>query len=318
MSPELDPDAGALLEAMLAAGTAQPYAMPLGDARERMRTALAVRGEPIPLSSVEEISLPSPHGPLALRIYRPGHGRLPAALFMHGGGWALNDLDTHDRLCRLIARRSGSLIASLDYRRAPEHRHPAPLEDAHLAYRWLLDNASSIGAEDSRLALVGESAGATTASALALLLRDLGGPAPSLQALAYPIVSLSEDWPSFEQRGSGYTLDREFVRWAWRHYLPDGHSPASVESLPYLVPLPDVDLAGLPPTFLITAEFDPLRDQGFEYAQRLIAAGVEVEHVHAHDQMHGFMLLDRAVARVGPLVDRLGAALAAAGAGGRA
>ncbi len=309
MTGELDPDARALLEVMQAVGTAQPYALPLQDARERMRTALAARGKPIPLSSVDEILLPSPHGPLRLRIYRPGGGCLPVALFLHGGGWTLNDLDTHDRLCRLIASRSGWLLAALDYRRAPEHRHPAPLEDAHLAYRWLRDNASQIGADGSRVALVGESSGATTAIGLALLLRDLGAPAPLLQALAYPIVSLSESWPSFEQRGSGYTLDREFVRWTWRNYLPGGQAAAD---LPYLVPLAGVELGGLAPTFLMTAEFDPLRDEGIEYAKRLAAAGVEVEHVHAHDQMHGFLLLDRGVAKVGPLIDRLAAALAAA------
>lgn len=308
MIEELDPDARALLEVMQVADIAQPYTLPIEEARERMRAALVTKGEPVPLSGVDEISLPSPCGALPMRVYRPAGGLLPVALFLHGGGWALNDLDTHDRLCRLIAKRSGWLLVALDYRRAPEHRHPAPLEDAHLAYRWLMDNASRLGGDRSRIALVGESSGATTAACLALLLRDLGAPAPVLQALAYPILSREESWPSWEQRGSGYTLDREFVRWAWRNYLPDG---LATRELPYLVPLAGADLSGLAPTFLMTAEFDPLRDEGIAYAKRLAAAGVAVEHVHAADQMHGFLLLDRAVAKVDALIDRLAAALSA-------
>ncbi len=306
MIAELDPDARDLLEVMQVTGIAQPYTMPINEARERMRAALVTKGEPVLLSSVKELSLPSPCGALRMRAYRPARGILPIALFLHGGGWTLNDLDTHDRLCRLIAKRSGWLLVALDYRRAPEHRHPAPLEDAHLAYRWLMDNASRLGGDRSQIALVGESSGATTAACLALLLRDLGAQTPVLQALAYPILSRKESWPSWEQRGSGYTLDREFVHWAWRNYLPNG---LGTRELPYLVPLADANLSGLAPTFLMTAEFDPLRDEGIEYAKRLAAAGVAVEHVHAADQMHGFLLLDRAVAKVGALIDRLAAAL---------
>lgn len=290
---------------MRAVGAPQPYALPLAEARESMRAALITKGDPIALHSVENVSLPTPHGELAMRLYRPSEGVLPLGLFLHGGGWILNDLDTHDRLCRRIARRSGWLLGALDYRRAPEHKHPAPLEDAQLAYRWLLDNAEEIEGDQAAIALVGESSGATTAACLSVLLRDLGAPMPLFQILAYPFVDLLGQWPSREERGAGYILDMEFVRWAIRAYIPVGHDPRD----PYLFPLAASDFRRIPPTLVMTAEFDPLRDEGRAYVEKLRAAGVEVEHIHAEDQMHGFMLVDRAVAKAGALIDRLADAL---------
>lgn len=197
-------------------------------------------------------------------------------------------------------------MAALDFRRAPEHRHPAALEDAHLAYRWLLDNPSRLGSDASRIALVGESSGGATAASLALLLRDLGAPQPTLQVLVYPIVDVSDRWPSYGEHGSGYTLDARFVRWSLENYLPPGHDPSD----PYLFPLSAENLSGVASTLLLTAEFDPLRDGGIAYARKLVDAGVTVEHVHANDQMHGFLLLDRAVDRAGMLIDLVAETLA--------
>ena len=307
MTPRLDPEAEALLEVMRAAGTAQIHTLTVEQARQQMRSALLTRGEPIPLYRVEDASVPTPHGDLPMRLYRPGAGVLPVALFLHGGGWTLNDLDTHDRLCRRIARRSGWLVASLDYRRAPEHRHPAALEDAQTAYRWLLDNAECLEADPTCAALVGESSGATTSACLALLLRDLGAPMPVLQVLAYPMTDRHGQLPSRRDRGTGYTLDTESLNWFMGNYLPT----AARSEDPYLFPLCASDLSGLAPAFVMTAEFDPLRDEGIAYAQKLASAGVAVEHLHVEDQMHGFLLLDRAVARAGALIDRLADALAA-------
>lgn len=306
MVPRLDPEAETLLEVMRAAGTAQPYDLPVERAREQMRAALVTRGQPVPLYGVEDTVVPTLHGDLALRVYRPAPGILPVALFLHGGGWTLNDLDTHDRLCRLIARRSGWLLASLDYRRAPEHKHPAALEDAQVAHRWLLDNAGRLGADPACLALVGESSGAAMAACLTLLLRDFGAPMPVLQVLAYPMTDRHGRLPSRRERGSGYTLDEASLRWFIDNYVPVDHPED-----PYLLPLSAPDLSGLAPAFVMTAEFDPLRDEGIAYAQKLASAGVSVEHVHVEDQMHGFLLLDRAVAKAAALIDRLADALAA-------
>ncbi len=142
--------------------------------------------------------------------------------------------------------------------------------------------------------------------ALALLLRDLGAPQPTLQILAYPIADMSDRWPSYGEHGSGYTLDARFVRWSLENYLPPGHDPSD----PYLFPLSAEDLSGVASTLLLTAEFDPLRDGGIAYARKLVDAGVTVEHVHAKDQMHGFLLLDRAVDRAGMLIDLVAETLA--------
>jgi acetyl esterase len=311
VTKQLDPEAQMLLDVMQAVGAPALHTLPVEQARAQMRAALLTRGQPLALHHVEDARMPSPHGALPLRLYRPGPGVLPIALFLHGGGWMLNDLDTHDGLCRRIAKRSGWLIASLDYRRAPEHRHPAALEDARRAYDWLLENAARLQGNPALVALVGESSGANTAAALALLLRDTGAPPPAFQILAYPAVDVPDRWPSHQERGSGYTLDGPLLRWFIEQNLPAGFDPADPYRDPYLFPLGAPDLAGLPPALVMTAEFDPLRDEGIAYAERLAAAGVQVEHLHADNQMHGFLLVDRAIARAGELIDLLADALAA-------
>ncbi len=313
MIKQLDPQAKMLLDVMRAVGAPALDTLPVEQARAQARAALLTRGQPLALHHVEDLSLPSPHGALPLRLYRPRPGVLPIALFLHGGGWVLNDLDTHDRLCRRIARRSGWMIAALDYRLAPEHRHPAAIEDAGFAFGWLLENAAQLEGDASLTAAVGESAGGGIVAALTLQLRDAGAPQPAFQALVYPGVDLPGRWPSHAERGTGYTLDSALIQWSLERYLPLDFDPADPYRDPYLFPIAAPDLSGLPPTLMMTAEFDPMRDEGIAYAERLAAAGVEVEHVHAADQMHGFLMVDRAVARAGDLIDRLADALAARG-----
>lgn len=311
MTKQLDPEAQALLEVMQAIGAPALNTLPVEQARAQSRSGLLTRGQPLALHHVEDVRVPSPHGPLPLRLYRSTPGVLPIALFLHGGGWTLNDIDTHDGLCRRIAKRSGWLVASLDYRRAPEHRHPAALEDARLAYDWLLENAARLEGDPALVALVGESSGASTAAALALLLRDTGAPPPAFQILATPAIDIPDRWPSHRERASGYTLDGPLLRWFVEQNLPPDFDPADPYRDPYLFPLGAPDLAGLPPALVMTAEFDPLRDEGIAYAERLTAAGVPVEHLHADDQMHGFLMAERAIARAGELIDHLADALAA-------
>jgi acetyl esterase len=310
MTSLLDPEAQGLLDVMAAAGAAPIHTLTVDEARQRMRLAFSPRGAPLAIANVHDVTIPSAQGDLTLRLYRPAEGQLPVALFLHGGGWTINDLDTHDELCRRVALGSGWLVASLDFRRAPEHKHPAALEDAYFAYRWLVDNAGRIDANPTVRAVVGESSGATTAAALTLLLRDTGGPMPTYQALAYPMMDVPGRWPSHAERGSGYTLDQDLVEWFFLHAVPEGQDPAD----PYLFPLCASDLSGLPPALVMTAEFDPLRDEGVAYAKRLAEAGVSVEHVHGADQMHGFLLLGKAIARAGGLIDRFASALARHGA----
>jgi acetyl esterase len=306
MTSRLDPQAQDLLDVIGAAGLAPVHTLSVADARARMRAALISATAPLALEEVEDIPVATPGGELRLRLYRPREGILPAALFLHGGGWTLNDIDTHDDLCRRLAKRSGWLLASLDYRRAPEHKHPVALEDAYHAYRWLLDNAGRVGCDPARRAVVGESSGGTIAASLTLLLRDSGAPMPTYQVIAYPLMDALDGRPSRREHGSGYILDDDQVRWFLDNYLPADCDPAD----PYLFPLASRDLSGLPATLVMTAEFDPLRDEGIAYAEKLARAGVTVEHLHADDQMHGFLLLSRAVARAGQLVDYLADALA--------
>lgn len=301
----LDPQAQDLLDVMAAAGVAPIHTMSVDDARERMRATLIPRGAPIPLANVEDISVGTPNGGLGLRLYRPTEGVLPVALFFHGGGWTLNDLDTHDDLCRRLAKRSGWLLASVDYRRAPEHKHPAALDDAYHAYRWLLDNGERLGCDSSFRAVAGESSGATIAAALTHRLRDVGIPMPTYQIIAYPLLDVPDRWPSYRERGEGYMLDRAQLEWYLGHYLPAG---CNLED-PYLFPLAASNLSGLPPALVMTAEFDPLRDSGVAYAERLAQHGVPVKHLHIADQMHGFLLLSRVVAKAASLVDRIADAL---------
>jgi acetyl esterase/lipase len=308
VTARLDPQAQALLDVVAALGLAPINSLPVREARQRTRTALIRRGEPLALASVEEALVPTPGGPRAMRIYRPGAGLAPVALFFHGGGWTINDLDTHDELCRRLAQRSGWIFAALDYRRAPEHKHPAALEDAYHAYRWVLDNQERL-AGDGRCAVVGESSGGTMAAALTLLLRDGGAPIPDFQAIAYPLLDRLGNWPSYERYASGYTLDRAQIEWYLGHVMPTRGDGELDEA--YLLPMLAADLSGLPPTLVMTAEFDPLRDEGVVFVERLADAGVTVEHVHAADQMHGFLMLGGVLAGAGRLVDRLADALAA-------
>jgi acetyl esterase len=306
MTSQLDPEAQAILDVIGAMGMAPLHTLAVEEARERIRASLITKGAPLELVSVTDVRMPTPSGALRLRLYRPIDGSLPVALFLHGGGWTLNDLDTHDELCRRLAKRSGWLLASLDFRRAPEHKHPAALEDAYFGYRWLLDNAERVGCDPTCLAVVGESSGGTTAAALTLLLRDIGAPLPTYQVIAYPATDRFDRSPSYAERGSGYTLDRELMRWFFDLYLPATYDPED----PYLFPLSARDLSGLPPAFVMTAEFDPLRDDGAAYAERLAQSHIPVELLHAEDQMHGFLLQGRAVTRAGELIDRVADALA--------
>ncbi len=304
----LDPDARAILDVIDAAGLPPLQMLSVAEARERTRSALVLRRPTVALQEIVDHAVPTPSGPLRLRAYRPAAGPLPVALFLHGGGWTVNDLDTHDHLCRKLAKSSGWLIASLDFRRAPEHRHPAALEDAYCGYLWLLENASELGGDPARRALIGESSGATTAAALSLLLRQRGGPMPDYQVLAYPVADQFDRWPSYQRYGSGYLLDRDLIQWYFGHYLPESWTAED----PMLFPLAEPDLRGLPATLMVSAEFDPLRDEGIAYADRLSAAGVMVDRIHAQDQMHGFLLLDSVVPRCAELLDRVGGSLARA------
>ncbi|MEE1815929.1 alpha/beta hydrolase [Streptomyces sp. SP18ES09] len=216
-----------------------------------------------------------------VRVYDPGvHEHAPVIVFCHGGGFVLCDLDSHDAFCRSLALATEATVVSVDYRRAPEHPFPAAPEDAYTALLW---TASTFPGR--RLAVAGDSAGANLATVLTLLSRDRGGPEIVCQALYYPMLDPTRSRPSHRENAQGYFLTADHLRWYWDGYLS---SPVDRTS-PYAAPLAGGDLSGLPPAQLVTAGFDPLRDDGLAYAEALAAAGVPVETRHHAGMFHGFL-----------------------------
>ena len=248
-------------------------------------------------------------GSVPVRIYTPeGAGPFPLLVYLHGGGWVLGDLNSHDDLCRSLCRRAGVVVVSADYRLAPETRHPAALQDAFAVLRWTASNAKELNGKADRLAVGGDSAGGNLAAALALRTHERGGPSIVFQLLIYPVTVRDFETPSYRQYATGYGLTRANMMWYWDKYLAD---PTDAED-PYAAPLRADDLSGLPPAFLVTAECDVLRDEGEAYGARLAAAGVPVAGVRYQGMNHGFVRLGAAFPQALKAVDDMAAALKAA------
>lgn len=296
---KLDPQAQALVEAAAAVGLSPVYSVAISEARSRMHAGFTA-GEPEGIGDMRDVNIPGPQGGIPARLYHPLPGQtVPLVVFFHGGGWTVNDLDTHDRLCSILAKSSGSAVFSIDYRRSPESKYPSPVEDAYTAFRWAVDNSRSLGASSVATAVAGDSSGGTLAAAVSLLARDRHGPRITFQLLLYPALDYVHPLTdSYVKRGEGYSLNKEFMEWSWNNYLPEQWD----RNDPYLFPLRSDDLKGLPKTLILTAEFDPLRDEGVAYAERLKSANVSVEHWHVEDQMHGFAMQTRAIDRARALV----------------
>lgn len=248
------------------------------------------------VASVEDKLIPGPRGDIRVRIYRPdaenGH---PVITFFHGSGFVICSLDTHDGLCRQICNRAHAVVVSVDYALAPENKFPAGPDDALAAARWVADHAAEFGGDPARLAVCGDSAGATMATVTAIRLRDAGASPVKAQVLIYPVTNYPDPAPpSYVERGSSFGLTDAAMRYFWRHYL---NSPEEGQH-PHASPLRADDLTGLPPAYVITAEYDVLRDEGVAYAHRLTAASVDTTLVHYADANHGYMsyvgMVDRA------------------------
>lgn len=241
---------------------------------------------PPPVAKIENRGIPGPAGELPVRIYTPdGAGPFPLLMFFHGGGFVVCDLDSHDALARSLCGGAGAVVVSVDYRLAPEAKFPAAPEDCHAATRWAVDNAASIGADGARVAVAGDSAGGNLAAVVAQLAKQRGGPALAHQLLLYPVTAHDFTTPSYEENAEGYFLTRDMMQWFWHHYLEraeDGQDPLAA-------PLRAEDLSGLPPATVVTAEYDPLRDEGEAYARRLDEAGVPTQAVRYDGVIHGFV-----------------------------
>ena len=250
------------------------------------RGAAACAGPPLPMARVEGLEVPGPAGTIPARLYEPvaGGGARPLLVYFHGGGWVIGDLDTHDSVCRFLAAAAGVPVLSVDYRLAPEHPFPAAAEDAAAGFRWAAEHAAELGADPARIAVGGDSAGGNLAAVTSLLARDGGGPQPAMQLLFYPATDAVGEQRSRQLFAEGFLLTRADMEWFEAHYLPSGvaHDDPRVSVLGV------GDLAGLPPAYVITAGFDPLRDEGEAYAERMRAAGVRVAHWRHRGLIHGF------------------------------
>jgi acetyl esterase len=254
--------------------------------RQRLRhIALTIDRNPVPVGAVTELSIPGPAGDIGARHYRPDNDDAGALLvFFHGGGWVIGDLDTHDNVCRLICRDAGIQVLSVAYRLAPEHPAPAGLRDAYAAYRWALEHGADLGARPGIVAVGGDSAGGNLAAVVARLGRDDGVP-PALQLLLYPVTDLRGGTRSRALFATGFLLTAHDIDWCTQGYL--GESQLDVTD-PRVSPLVADDLAGLSPALVITAGFDPLRDEGEAYADRMRDAGVPVDVRRMSSLIHSF------------------------------
>jgi acetyl esterase len=228
--------------------------------------------------------------PMRMRAYTPADaapGPLPVLLFIHGGGWVMGDLEMFDAVCRELSVGAGCGVVAVEYRRAPEAKFPAAPRDCYAALEWVAEHAGELGIDPARIAVGGDSAGGNLAAAVTLMARDRGGPAIVHQMLVYPVTHHAFDTASYRDLAEGHLLTLAGMRWNWNHYLPDAAAGRDPLASPLLAP----SLAGLPPAFLITAEYDPLRDEGEAYAQRLAEAGVPVEFKRYDGMIHAFFTL---------------------------
>lgn len=287
--PTLDPKAQDLLDRVVAAGGPPVSELPVAEVRRLLREVFVTDAPVEQVAAVGERELASPRGSFPVRLYRPGDGTLPLVVFFHGGGWCLNDLDTHDGICRRLANACAAMVISVGLRRSPEYPYPTQVEDCFLATAWAAQHAATLGVDPDRIGVVGDSSGGMDAAAVALLARDRGFPALRMQGLVYPVTDApSRARPSYVERGSGYMLDAATMDWFWDMYV--GALDHVDLDDPYLCPLRAADCSGLPGGFVVTAEFDPLRDEGRAYAERLRQAGCDVAYRNVGDLMHNFML----------------------------
>ena len=246
-----------------------------------------------PMAHVQELVAPGLHGAIPLRLYRPlpagVGGPLPALVFFHGGGWVIGDLDTHDTLCRQLANMAGCVVVAVDYRMGPENRFPAAVDDCIAATRWVHQQANSLEIDATRIAVGGDSAGGNLAAVVAIAARDSGDLPVMFQLLIYPATDMRRTAPSHTTNGQGYMLTSDTMTYFHDHYITDPAHDLDWRSSPLLHP----DLSRLPPALVLTAGFDPLRDEGAAYAHALTTAGGSASYLCFERQIHGFITMGR-------------------------
>ncbi len=290
----VDPQVQALLDQMAAAGAPPFESLSPEQAREMIVQMAELAGPPEDVANVEDRTVPGPGGEIPVRVYTPeGSGPFPVLLYYHGGGWVIGNIATVDAPCRALANGAQCVVVSVDYRLAPEHKFPAAADDCYAATRYVAEHAGDFNIDPSRLAVGGDSAGGNLAAVVALMAKDRGGPSIAYQLLIYPVTDHSYDTASYRDNAEGYMLTKNGMEWFWNHYLS---SPRDSRN-PYASPLRAEKVAGLPPAMVITAEFDPLRDEGEAYAARLREAGVPVIMRRYDGMIHGFFQMGGVIER---------------------
>jgi acetyl esterase len=307
----LHPHAKALLDFITERGIPPTHTLTPAEARAFYRERRAVtQPDPPDIAEVRELSAPGPGGKIALRLYHPtaaaGRAPVPPVLvYFHGGGWVIGDLDTHDTLCRQMALQSGVAVVAVDYRLAPEHRFPAAVDDCLAATRWVREHATALGVDATRLAVGGDSAGGNLAAVVAIAARDAGDLPIAFQLLIYPATDQRRGWPSHTANAQGYLLTADTMDYFHDHYLPDAAMDLDWRASPLL----HADLSKLPPALVLTAGFDPLRDEALQYSQRLTQAGNRATHILFERQIHGFITMGRVIDEANEAVALCSAAL---------
>jgi acetyl esterase len=299
----LHPQAQAFIDLLAQRGVPPTHTLTPEEARRFYRERRAVtQPDPQQVAEVRELVAEGPHGQIPLRLYRPlgsdPAAPLPVLVYYHGGGWTIGDLDTHDTLCRALGNGAGCAVVAVDYRMGPEHRFPAAVDDALAAARWVRREAAGLGVDASRMAVGGDSAGGNLAAVVAIAARDAGDLPIVFQLLIYPATDMRRGHASHVGNGQGYVLTRDTIAYFHDHYIDDPRHDLDWRASPLL----REDLGGLPPALLLTAGYDPLRDEGLDYARALTAAGNRATCVCFERQIHGFItmgrLLDEAEAAV--------------------
>ena len=304
----LDPQTRAYMDAVAALGGPTGRLAPTEMRANALARYRHFAGPEPAIAKVEDRTVPGPDGEVPVRIYTPdAAGPLPIYVYYHGGGWVSGSIESTDHLCRTTANLTPCIVVSVDYRLAPETKFPGGLEDCYAATVWAAEHAAEIGGDGSRLAIGGGSAGGNLAVAVALLARDRNGPKIAYQMLVYPVTDNDFDRPSYKDLATGYSLTRDGMQYFWELYCANESDAGS----PYMAVL-RADLTGLPPALVITAEYDPLRDEGDALAEKLAAAGVPVEHICYEGMIHGFFTMMTAFPQARALLDESTAALRAA------
>jgi acetyl esterase len=293
----IDRQAKALIDLIAERGLPPMQSLTPIEARRFYRDRRALT-QPAPPAVAEtlELSADTPHGAIPLRLYRPrrngeGPAALPVLVYYHGGGWTIGDLDTHDTLCRQLANGSECAVVSVDYRMGPEHRFPAAVDDCLAATHWLRRQAAALGLDASRLAVGGDSAGGNLAAVVAIIGRDAGDLPIAFQLLIYPATDMRCGHGSHSSNGRGYLLERETIAYYHDNYIDDPAHDLDWRASPLL----QSDLSRLPPALILTAGFDPLRDEGLAYADALSAAGSRATYVCFERQIHGFITMGKVI-----------------------